>query len=74
MTNFYSLRNFVIAKHYCLCRGKHIAKTYFLAQHVNKTHILTCILKLLNSNVVPRSKILTKNVLKQILTNCIAKI
>ena len=45
-----------------------------MAEHVNKTRILTLILKYLNGNKVLRAKIPTKNVLKrQILTNSIAK-
>ena len=53
-----------IAKNYCSCRGKHIVYTHFLAQYLNKTHILTSISKHLNNN-----KSLTQNVLiRQILT------
>ena len=46
-----------------------------LAQYLNKTNILTCIFKHLNSNKVPRAKILIQNVLKrQILTDFTANI
>ena len=49
--------------------------TSFLPQYLNKSHILTCILTHLNSNKVPRAKILTQNVFKrQILTYSIASI
>ena len=52
----------------------HIIWTEFIAEYVNKTRILTCILKYLNENKVLRAKILTKGVLKrQILTDSIAK-
>ena len=53
----------------------HIILTHFIAEYVHKTRILTCILKYLNGNKVPRAKILTKDVLKrQILTDSIASI
>ena len=38
----------------------HIIQTHFIAEYVNKTHILTCILKHLNSNKVSRAKILSQ--------------
>ena len=64
-----------MAKNYCLWRGKHIVYAHFLAQYLNKTHILTCIFKHLNRNKVPRAKVLTQNVLKrQILTDSIGNI
>ena len=48
--------------------------THSIAEYVNETRILTCILKYLNGNKVLRAKILTKYVLKrQILTDSIAK-
>ena len=41
-TNFDSNFDGFIAKIYCSCRGiKHIVQTHFLAQYLNKTHILT---------------------------------
>ena len=49
-------------------------KTHFVAEYVNKAHILTYIRKYLNGNKVLRAKISTKDVLKrQILTDSIAK-
>ena len=64
-----------IAKNYCLCRGKHVVETHFLAKYLNETHILTCILKHLDSHKVPCAKILIQNVLKrQILTDSFANI
>ena len=47
-------------------------KLIFFGTYVSKTHILTCILKHLNSSKVPRATILSQNVLKrQILTDLI---
>ena len=44
---------------------KHSIKTQFLAEYVNKTCILTCMLEHLNHKKVLRAKILLQNVLKQ---------
>ena len=53
----------------------HKIYTHFKAEYINKTHILTCILKYLNSNKVPRAKLPTQNVLKRlVLTDSIANI
>ena len=41
---------------------------YSACPYLNKTHILTCTSKHLNSNKVPRAKILTQNVLKRQIT------
>ena len=41
------------------CRIQHNVRTRFLAEYLNKTHILTCILKHLNDDNVICAKILT---------------
>ena len=46
-------------------RPKHGVQTQFLAECVNKTRILTCILEHLNPKKVLRAKILMQNVLKR---------
>ena len=59
-----------ILRRITVCVGVNTSCKITLAQYLNKTHILTCILKLINSNKVPRAKILTQIVLKrQILTD-----
>ena len=59
-----------ILRRITVCVGVNTSCKFTLAQYLNKTHILTCILKHINSNKVPRAKILTQIVLKrQILTD-----
>ena len=46
-------------------RPKHDVQTQFLAKYVNKTRILTCMIKHLNRKMALRAKILMQNVLKR---------